>query len=1021
MKNMRRLIIVMTLAVMAMIIMTGAAFAEGEPELSDDGFYEITDAEQLGWFRDKVNAGETDINARIMNDIDMTGITAWTAIGSSQFYGTIDGNGKALKNVEWNFTSQNSGLVGYNYGVIKNLTIEGAINCTARRCAAFSAYNMSIISGCVNKATMTTTYNYMAPIAAYNMAAGSIVYCANLGNVNGSSGTIAGIAAYQYGTIYSCYNTGNIQGAGYAAGIGGECQSTSTCKNSYSTGTVTGGTIGKLFAALYSNIDLKNNYSLSSDGTPVAGYVADASVITEDAVFEVSSIVPSDLGDAFEADTNNINNGYPVLKHQNSKIYPDIESSDSLQIVAIQEFDGGGITSDALVTVKIDKSFAYLKIDRSWFSVSYKIEGQEQATPVSLKGTASVDGDQVTLRFNTLAEFMDKEEKPIEISVALNQDEPFTQSFTLGKTKRWSVYADQPEMIPVGDTERPQFAGYYKITSPEELAWFAGLVNGTLEGVEQNQKAKAFLDTDIELNGEDAENWQDWDKDTTSVQVWDQGIGSYAAPFKGTFDGNFHTISGLFAIYTDSYSADYHYPSVALLPYADNAEIRNLGVDKSYIYNTGQFARAGGIAGTTTDTVIANCWFNGCVESRIGIAGGIVALPEYSTVEACFNAGEVIGDQGAGIVGECWGTTIENCYNVGTPNTHGIGSGTSSATIYSCYSTGSKPFASSNKSVNRSFYLEGAPDSGYGAGCVALSEEQFKDGTLLDGLDQDAFCADEEGENAKNNGYPILAWQTDLYKLKQAAITEIKYFLDPTEYGLSREELNATLESAYNSIEEATSAADVDAVKAAALEILGQFEKDSVKEGMYNEALEELQKELDALDAKINLLGATVTVAEEKLTADGNEQKPAVTVTGKDGAIMEEGKDYTVTYQDNVKPGIATVTVTGTSETDPVVKTATFKILPKKMGAPKLKAAKKKLTVTWKKDADVTGYEIQYSLKKNFKGAKTAKVTKAATSKKVIKKLASKKTYYVRIRSYKTAGKASLYGAWSAAKKAKVK
>ena len=96
-------------------------------------------------------------------------------------------------------------------------------------------------------------------------------------------------------------------------------------------------------------------------------------------------------------------------------------------------------------------------------------------------------------------------------------------------------------------------------------------------------------------------------------------------------------------------------------------------------------------------------------------------------------------------------------------------------------------------------------------------------------------------------------------------------------------------------------------------------------------------------------------------------------------------------------------------------------LMPKAMAAPKLKAAKKKLTVTWKKDADVTGYEVQYGLKKNFKGAKTAKITKAGTAKKVVKKLKSGKKYFVRVRSYKTAGAEKLYGAWSKAKNAKVK
>lgn len=85
-------------------------------------------------------------------------------------------------------------------------------------------------------------------------------------------------------------------------------------------------------------------------------------------------------------------------------------------------------------------------------------------------------------------------------------------------------------------------------------------------------------------------------------------------------------------------------------------------------------------------------------------------------------------------------------------------------------------------------------------------------------------------------------------------------------------------------------------------------------------------------------------------------------------------------------------------------------------GGLKLTAGKKKLTLTWKKLVKASGYEIQISQKKNFKGAKKHNIKHSKKS-LTIKNLKSGKIYYVRIRAFtKTDGK-KVYGKWAAAKK----
>ncbi|MCR5430023.1 MAG: C40 family peptidase [Eubacterium sp.] len=90
----------------------------------------------------------------------------------------------------------------------------------------------------------------------------------------------------------------------------------------------------------------------------------------------------------------------------------------------------------------------------------------------------------------------------------------------------------------------------------------------------------------------------------------------------------------------------------------------------------------------------------------------------------------------------------------------------------------------------------------------------------------------------------------------------------------------------------------------------------------------------------------------------------------------------------------------------------------------KAKAKKKSLIIKWKKNSKVTGYKIQYSLKKSFKKAKT-KTIKSSKTKIVLKKLKRKKTYYIRIRTYKTTGsdykKIIFYSDWSKVIKKKTK
>ena len=81
----------------------------------------------------------------------------------------------------------------------------------------------------------------------------------------------------------------------------------------------------------------------------------------------------------------------------------------------------------------------------------------------------------------------------------------------------------------------------------------------------------------------------------------------------------------------------------------------------------------------------------------------------------------------------------------------------------------------------------------------------------------------------------------------------------------------------------------------------------------------------------------------------------------------------------------------------------------------------KKMQIKWKKNTAANGYQIQYSTSSKFsKGNKTKTISKNKTTSYTISKLAKKKTYYVRIRTYKKVSGKTYYSGWSSVKKVKI-
>ncbi len=163
----------------------------------------------------------------------------------------------------------------------------------------------------------------------------------------------------------------------------------------------------------------------------------------------------------------------------------------------------------------------------------------------------------------------------------------------------------------------------------------------------------------------------------------------------------------------------------------------------------------------------------------------------------------------------------------------------------------------------------------------------------------------------------------------------------------------------------------------------------------------------------------TVKLNTASYTYNGSAKSPTVTVKDSAGKSLKKNTDYTVSYasgRKNVGKYKVTVTFKGNYSGSKVLY---FTINPAETTVKSVVGVSKSVKITVnKKSEQVTGYEIEYSTSKSFGSAKSVKITGTSTT---IKKLTAKKTYYVRVRTYKKVDSTIYYSDWSKAKSAKTK
>ena len=224
-----------------------------------------------------------------------------------------------------------------------------------------------------------------------------------------------------------------------------------------------------------------------------------------------------------------------------------------------------------------------------------------------------------------------------------------------------------------GDNEKDEV---YEIGSVGQLYWFADKVNNDFT----YQSANAVLTKDIVVNKNVLK--PDGTLNEGSFKDWTPIGSTENYKYQGTFDGQKHTISGL---YFNNGGEMY----VGLIGYlGEKGKITNVGVKDSYFEGD---IFIGGVCGYNENGRIENCYYAGDV-SGYQYVGGVCGYNENATVKNCYNTGNVkVTSLGAGgVCGWIDGGTIENCYNTGKvsgpQHVGGIYGGyTASRTIKNCY------------------------------------------------------------------------------------------------------------------------------------------------------------------------------------------------------------------------------------------------------------------------------------------------------------------------------------------------
>ena len=544
---------------------------------------------------------------------------------------------------------------------------------------------------------------------------GRIENCYNTGWINGD-GYVAGICGIMNsGTITGCWNSGKVAGGYYSGGICGGAFDSSSITNCFNTGdTNRAGIVGGNFSDLETG-SLENCYSIGtveSGGHPICHTNSRPAVNCY--------YLQGSMDDPYSY------TGTTELTPGQMELASSFAGYDFYNVWTI------GIVSDYTYPTLRWQDEMYLASDEHIHLFNEKI-----IDDAFLKSPATEDSPAVYYIGCGICGELSEETFEYGRPLSSQDDTPLiwcggrTLSFESG----------------TGSSKDP-----YIIKTAEQLAYFARSVNGG--NLYSGKYIK--LVNDIVLN--DTSDVQNWNSAAPN-NIWIP-IGNSTNQFRGTFDGDGHTITGL---YVNNPALDRQ----GLFGFAYNGNIKNLTIDHAFIngknyvggicgYNSSNITNCGfsgtvkgeyyvgGICGTLADKNIKSSYNRGKISGNAYV-GGICGNTEsirFVTISDCYNAGAVAGSyETGGICGSGYRSSFNNCYNVGKM-TGGLGLYYYEGTPTNCY------------------YLDSSAESGSISadtlGIRALSNDQMRDRNSFEGF---SFTKTWTIGLLEGYDYPTLRWE----------------------------------------------------------------------------------------------------------------------------------------------------------------------------------------------------------------------------------------------------------------------
>ena len=565
---------------------------EWEEAKDVDGYYEIHNQWQLRWFANQVNIQKRP-NINARLMNDITmDGTEWTPIGTD----TIS------------FTGTFEGQ-GY--------TISG-LTCTDTNKDHVGLVGYAIDATIQNVTVQGATLNgrdYIGSVCGY-LSGGTITNCHAVETVIGKTGREAqskyrgGIVGYIIGNtnVTGCTNSGTVSGLNFLGGIVGQAQQ-ATVQRCFNSGAVTG------------------------NRSPIGGIVGFANNATVQDCGNNGTVTRADSsgdcgGIAGSAEAGSIQNCYNAYR---TIAYPICASpsSDTTLLNCYYLADNPGTDPSAKTEAQFNSGeVAYLLQNGERTDTTTTVWGQtltggsQQAFPV-------LNGDKVYQTTPCTAGYSNTAQQTL--------DHSYTTGGVCSRCGEWQ--------------EAKQAAdGYYEIHNQGQLRWFADQVNNN-----GRTDINARLMNDITINNKVLDDKGELISDTSNLKSWTP-IGKSGNSFKGEFDGNSHTIRGLY--FNDTNKGD-----VGLFGFVGaGGTVKNVTLADSYVSGSWY---VGGICGQNYGGTVEGCRNTGRVYGTRQFVGGVCGHNEGTLQKSC-NTGIVYGYQNVGGVCGYNKGTLQECYNTDT-------------------------------------------------------------------------------------------------------------------------------------------------------------------------------------------------------------------------------------------------------------------------------------------------------------------------------------------------------------------